>query len=64
MQVEVLIAHEGRNVGDVVDLPDSEAVRLVCGRWAIPAKPKIERAVKVAAVETREAPKAKGKAKK
>jgi hypothetical protein len=60
MQVEILVAHEDRKAGDVIDLPGDEAVRLIHGRWAIPAKPKIERAVKAAAVETR----AKGKAKK
>lgn len=60
MQVEILVAHDDRKVGDVVETDDSEAVRLISGRWAIPAKPKIERAVKVAPVETR----AKGKAKK
>ena len=59
MLVEILVAHEDRKAGEVVDLPGDEAVRLIHGRWAIPAKPKIERAVK-GAVETR----AKGKAKK
>lgn len=58
MRVEILVSHDGRNAGDEIDLPGDEAVRLIRGRWAIPAKPKIERAVK-APVETR-----KGKAKK
>lgn len=49
MQVEILIAHEDRKVGDVVDLPDDEAVRLIHGRWAVPvSEVKIERAVKKA----------------
>jgi hypothetical protein len=52
MLIEILVPHEDRKVGDVVDLPDSEAVRLICGRWAIPAQQKIERAVK-APVEKR-----------
>ena len=59
MLVEILFAHDGRKVGDVVELDDSEAVRLISGRYAIPAKPKVERAVVQAPVETR-----KGKAKK
>jgi hypothetical protein len=61
MRIEILVARpdDKYQPGDEVDLPDDEAVRLISGRWAIPAKPKIERAVKVA-VETR----VKGKSKK
>ena len=54
MQVEILVAHEDRKVGEVVDLPDDEAVRLIHGRWAVPASErKLERAVKKAAPEKR-----------
>ena len=52
MRVEILVPHEDRKAGDEIDVPGDEAVRLIHGRWAIPAKPKIERAVKLP-VETR-----------
>ena len=55
MLVEILVTHEDRKAGDVIDLPGDEAVRLIHGRWAIPAKQKVERAVKTAPVETRKA---------
>ena len=54
MLVEIIIAHAGRKSGETLELDDSEAVRLISGRWAIPAQPKIERAVvHPKAVETR-----------
>ena len=45
MLVEITVAHDGHKVGDQIDLPDSDAVRMICGRRAIPASPKVERAV-------------------
>ena len=59
MLVRLLVACHGRGVGDELDVPEDEAIRLFSGRWAIPAVPEMERAVK-APVETR----IKGKRKK
>ena len=52
MLVKLLVACHGRAVGDELDVPEDEAVRLFSGRWAVPAVPKLERAVKAPA-ETR-----------
>lgn len=45
MLIRLLVACHGRGIGDEIDVPEDEAVRLFSGRWAIPALPRMERAV-------------------
>ncbi len=52
MLIRLLVACHGRGIGDEINVPEDEAIRLFSGRWAIPAVPKLERAVK-APVEKR-----------
>jgi hypothetical protein len=52
MRIKLLVACHDRSVGDEIDVAEDEAIRLFSGRWAVPAVPKLERAVK-APVETR-----------
>lgn len=47
MRVRLLVACHGRCVGDEIDVPEDEAVRLFSGRWAVPVAPPLERAVKI-----------------
>jgi hypothetical protein len=58
MRLKALIARAGINRGDEFDRPDHIAIRMIEAGEAVPAAPKIERAIK-APVETR-----KGKSKK
>ena len=52
MRVKLLVALHGASPGDEVDVAEDEAVRLFSARYAVPALPKMERAV-IAPVETR-----------
>ena len=36
----------GPDAGNEIDAADDEAVRLICGRWAVPVAPPVERAVR------------------
>lgn len=58
MKIRMLIAAQGASVpnevGEVCDVPDSEAVRLISARYAVPhTEAEVERAVKAAAPEKR-----------
>lgn len=57
MLVKLLCSRAGidfaQNAGDEVEIADAEAIRMIDAGQAVPVAPKIERAVKAPAKETR-----------
>lgn len=60
MMIRLLVPCHGRGVGDELDVPEDEAMRLTSGRWAVPVAPRIERAVEIVPETRGPAPKGVG----